>query len=121
VRIESYVGDFCLTGNVSEGFEPADTGLPASKCDIVGNPYDDSLPAAQRQSVAFANFLATLRRRTGGEIQVEIVDDVQPAPSGKYRPVIGGLAEELLKKNRPLDKGAITGGGTCVTTAQGWN
>jgi hypothetical protein len=80
VRIESYVGDFCLTGNVSEGFEPADTGLPASKCDIVGNPYDDSLPAAQRQSVAFANFLATLRRRTGGEIQVEIVNGGRSQP-----------------------------------------
>ncbi|MDH5175601.1 MAG: response regulator [Gammaproteobacteria bacterium] len=80
VRVESYVGDFCLTGNASEGFEPADTGLAASKCDVVGNPYDDSLSAAQRQSVDFANFVATLRRRTGGAIQVEIVNGGRSQP-----------------------------------------
>jgi CheY-like chemotaxis protein len=80
VRVESYVGDFCLTGNAGEGFEPADTGLAASKCDVVGNPYDDSLSAAQRQSVDFANFVATLRRRTGGAIQVEIVNGGRNQP-----------------------------------------
>ena len=80
VRVESYVGDFCLTGNASEGFEPADTGLAASKCDVVGNPYDDSLSAAQRQSVDFANFVATLRQRTGGAIQVEIVNGGRSQP-----------------------------------------
>ena len=80
VRIESYVGDFCLTGNAGEGFEPADTALAASKCDIVGNPYDDGLSAAQRQSVDFANFIATLRRRTGGSIQVEIVNGGRSQP-----------------------------------------
>jgi CheY-like chemotaxis protein len=80
VRVESYVGDFCLTGNASEGFEPADVGLAASKCDVVGNPYDDSLPAAQRQSVDFANFVATLRRRTGGAIQIEIVNGGRSQP-----------------------------------------
>jgi hypothetical protein len=80
VRVESYVGDFCLTGNASEGFEPADIALAASKCDVVGNPYDDSLSAAQRQSVDFANFVATLRRRTGGAIQVEIVNGGRSQP-----------------------------------------
>jgi hypothetical protein len=80
VRIESYVGDFCLSGNADEGFAPADTGLAASKCDIVGNPYDDALPVAQRQSVDFANFLATLRRRTDGAIQVEIVNGGRNQP-----------------------------------------
>jgi hypothetical protein len=80
VRVESFVGDFCLTGNSGEGFEPADTGLAASKCDIVGNPYDDSLSTAQRQSVAFANFVATLQRRTGGAIQIEIVNGGRDQP-----------------------------------------
>jgi hypothetical protein len=80
IVVESYVGDFCLTGNASEGFEPADVGLAASKCDVVGNPYDDSLSAAQRQSVDFANFVATLRRRTGGAILVEIVNGGRSQP-----------------------------------------
>jgi hypothetical protein len=81
VRVESYVGDFCLTGNANEGFTVADPTLAASKCELVGNPYDDALSPAQRQSVDFANFLATLGRRSGGAIQVEVVN------AGRNRPV----------------------------------
>ena len=74
IRVESFVGDFCLVGNPNEGFQLADAGAAASKCDLVGNPFDDSLSNAQRQSVDFANFMATLRRRTDGDIQVEVVN-----------------------------------------------
>jgi len=43
---------------------------------------------------------AKATERLGGddEIIVEIVDDIQPAPSGKYRPVISKVAEELYRK-----------------------
>jgi hypothetical protein len=81
IRVESFVGDFCLVGNPNEGFELADAGAVASKCDLVGNPFDDSLSNAQRQSVDFANFMATLRRRTDGDIQVEVVN------AGRRQPV----------------------------------
>ena len=81
IRVESYVGDFCLSGNANEGFVVADGKLAASKCDLVGNPFDDSLSVAQRQSVDFANFVATLQRRTGDAIQVEVVN------AGRARPV----------------------------------
>ena len=53
----------------TRGSPSADVDLPASKCDLVGNPFDDSLSPAQRQSVDFANFAAMLRQRTGGAIQ----------------------------------------------------
>jgi hypothetical protein len=74
VRVESHVGDFCLAGSVTDGFAPADVAIPASKCDTVGNPYEDALSSAQRQSVAFANFVAMLNRRTNGAIRVELVN-----------------------------------------------
>ncbi|MBK7904002.1 MAG: response regulator [Proteobacteria bacterium] len=80
IRVESYVGDFCLGGNANEGFSPADVDLPATKCDLVGNPFDDSLSVAQRQSVGFANFVAILRRRTGGDIQIEVVNGGRSQP-----------------------------------------
>jgi phenylacetate-CoA ligase len=43
---------------------------------------------------------AKAAQRLGGddEIIVEIVDDIRPAPSGKYRPVISKVAEELYRK-----------------------
>jgi phenylacetate-CoA ligase len=40
------------------------------------------------------------RRASDDRIEVEIVEDIAPAPSGKYRPVIGKLAESLQASGR---------------------
>jgi hypothetical protein len=72
VKVTSVVGLFCLTGNGAEGYAPANPGMPASKCDIVGNPFEDALSAQQRQSVAFANLVASVRQRTAGAISVVV-------------------------------------------------
>jgi CheY-like chemotaxis protein len=90
IRVESYVGDFCLAGNAGEGFDLAAAEVLANKCDLVGNPFDDALSPAQRQSVDFANFAATLARRTGGAIQIDIVD------AGRNRPVAYPEQDEKL-------------------------
>jgi len=43
-------------------------------------------------------------KRLGGddEIIVEIVEDIKPAPSGKYRPVIGKVAEQIYNNSNIL-------------------
>jgi phenylacetate-CoA ligase len=38
------------------------------------------------------------RLQSDDVVTVEVVDDIQPAPSGKYRPVVSKVAEELLRK-----------------------
>jgi hypothetical protein len=81
IVVESYVGDFCLTGSPADGFTVAEPTVPFQKCDMVGNPFDDSLAPAQRQSVDFANFVASLRKRTGGAVVVETVS------AGRRNPV----------------------------------
>jgi CheY-like chemotaxis protein len=81
IMVESYVGDFCLTGSPTEGFTVAEPSVPFQKCDMVGNPYEDSLAPAQRQSVDFANFVASLRKRTAGAVVVETVS------AGRRNPV----------------------------------
>jgi CheY-like chemotaxis protein len=73
IVVESFIGDFCLSGNATDGFTVADTTLPTQKCDLVGNPYEDALSPAQRQSVAFANFALLLAQRTAGALTVETV------------------------------------------------
>ena len=73
IVVESFIGDFCLSGNAADGFTVADTTLPTQKCDLVGNPYEDALSPAQRQSVAFANFALLLAQRTAGALTVETV------------------------------------------------
>ena len=73
IVVEAYTGDYCLSGNAGEGFALAEAALPTQDCAVVGNPFEDSLTPAQRQSLDFANFVATLRQRSGGAIVVETV------------------------------------------------
>jgi CheY-like chemotaxis protein len=72
VKITSLAGVFCLSGNQTDGFMPAAASLPASKCDLVGNPFEESLTGQQRQSLAFANLISGVRQRTAGAITVAI-------------------------------------------------
>lgn len=72
VRVATYVGEFCLTGNGIEGYSLAADDLPMKRCDLVGNPFDDSLTAAQRQSVAFANLVSTIKQQSGDDLAIEV-------------------------------------------------
>jgi hypothetical protein len=70
VKLTSLAGLFCLTGSATDGFVPASASLPANKCDLIGNPIEESLSGQQRQSIAFANLVAGVRQRTAGAITV---------------------------------------------------
>lgn len=72
LKVSTYVGEFCLTGNGIEGYSLAPDEVPLKRCDLVGNPFDDSLTAAQRQSLAFANLLASARQDSGGLLTIEV-------------------------------------------------
>jgi CheY-like chemotaxis protein len=84
VKITSLSGLYCLTGNATDGFTPAGASLLASKCDMVGNPFEESLSGQQRQSLAFANLIAGVRQRTGGAITVAIENAGSARPSTPY-------------------------------------
>ena len=82
VKITNLSGLFCLSGNTADGFTPAGAGVLASKCDLVGNPFEESLSGQQRQSLAFANLIAGVRQRTAGAITVAIEN------AGAARPIV---------------------------------
>jgi CheY-like chemotaxis protein len=84
VKITSLSGLFCLSGNAADGFSPAGVSVPASKCDVVGNPFEESLSGQQRQSLAFANLIAGVRQRTAGAITVAIENGGSAHPSTPY-------------------------------------
>ncbi len=86
VKITSAAGLFCLTGNATDGFVPASAALPMSKCDLVGNPFDESMTSQQRQSLAFANLIASVRQRTSGAISVVIENAGSARPAAPYPP-----------------------------------
>ena len=72
LKIATFVGEFCLVGNGIEGYSMASDDLPASRCDLRGNPFDDGLSAAQRQSLPFANLVASLRQEKDEPLRVEV-------------------------------------------------
>jgi CheY-like chemotaxis protein len=84
VRISNAAGMFCLTGNATDGFAPAAANLPLSKCDLIGNPFEDSLSSQQRQSLAFANLIAGIRQRASGSISIELETGVMPRNTTPY-------------------------------------
>lgn len=75
VKVATFVGEFCLTGNGIEGYSMATEDLPVKRCDLVGNPFEDSLPIAQRQSLAFANLISSLRQESDSGLTVEVAHE----------------------------------------------
>ena len=59
---------------------------------------DDSFPIDGTAQVTKA---VKTRLDSTDKILVEFVDDIQPAPSGKYRPVISKVAEEMRARKEP--------------------
>ena len=72
LKVATYVGEFCLVGNGIEGYSMAADDLPANRCDLRGNPFDDGLSSAQRQSLPFANLVASLRQDKTRTLNVEV-------------------------------------------------
>ncbi|MFL6548474.1 MAG: response regulator [Povalibacter sp.] len=72
VRASSFVGEFCLTGNGIEGYSIASDDLPVKRCDLIGNPFDDSLTSAQRQSLPFANLVSSIPKETSNALSIEV-------------------------------------------------
>ena len=81
VKVTSYAGAYCLSGNATDGYQPANAALPIVKCDVVGNPAEEASAGLQRQSLAFANLIGSIRQRSSGAISVvtENAGNARPA------------------------------------------
>lgn len=58
IVLQTHIGEFCLRGNVEEGYQLAAADLPLNRCDEIINPAQSSDLVSMQQSVEFANFLA---------------------------------------------------------------
>ncbi|MGB5623677.1 MAG: response regulator [Gammaproteobacteria bacterium] len=73
VRLDAHLGEFCLVGDEAGGFQLADPDLPLEDCSMLGHPLDNSVALGERQSVSFANFLASSPLVNQSGIEVEVV------------------------------------------------
>jgi len=87
VRIENFAGSFCLASAGQDGYTLAPPAAPATQCEQVGNPFDDTQAGAARQPIAFANLAASVRQRTGGAIELELVPGPRDRLAVAYPPI----------------------------------
>ncbi|HMD30244.1 MAG TPA: response regulator [Steroidobacteraceae bacterium] len=86
VKVTNLAGNYCLSGNGSDGYTLAAATLPVSRCDLIGNPFAESLSSQQRESLAFANLVDGVRQRTSGAITVAIENQATAAGAGTPYP-----------------------------------
>ena len=86
VKVTNLAGNYCLSGNSTDGYTPAAAALPVSRCDLIGNPFAESLSSQQRQSLAFANLIDGVRQRTSGAITVAIENQATGTGAGTPYP-----------------------------------
>jgi CheY-like chemotaxis protein len=86
VKVTNLAGNYCLSGNGTEGYTLAVATLPVSRCDVIGNPFAESLSSQQRESLAFANLVDGVRQRTSGAITVAIESQATGAGAGTPYP-----------------------------------
>ena len=83
VTVTSVAGEFCLTGNPAEGYAPAPGEMPANRCDVVGNPFDESLKPEQREPAAETALAASALAHPQAPIELKFTHaGRQQTPSG---------------------------------------
>jgi CheY-like chemotaxis protein len=86
VKVTNLAGNYCLSGNSTDGYTLAAAALPVSRCDLIGNPFAESLSSQQRESLAFANLIDGVRQRTSGAITVAIENQATGTGAGTPYP-----------------------------------
>lgn len=107
VRIESHVGNFCLSFAGPGGYAVAAPDLPVTRCDRVGSEPGEAYELGLRQSVAFANFINRASERTTGAIRFEIISFGNSSPLLDYPLATAGVTasawNEIAASNNRVD------------------
>jgi len=100
VTVTSFPGRYCLTRSPTDGFEVAAAEAPLSKCDVLGNPFDEQLGPAQREPLSLANLVGAIRQRSGGAIDVQLVTGAEMQRVAAYPEQVSGRAATAGDWNR---------------------
>lgn len=80
VRVETYVGEFCLVRDEQGAFRLPPRGLAFSRCEVVSHSPEYAALLGRRQSTEFARFLA----EPSPNIQIEIISRGNSRPLASY-------------------------------------
>jgi len=91
VQLHSYLGEFCLIGDEVNGYTLPPPDLPATNCTLIGHPLQQLPSLGERQSIAFANFLATSPLVHNSGISIELLPHLYSRPRAPYPPQQQGV------------------------------
>jgi CheY-like chemotaxis protein len=86
VQLHSYLGEFCLVGDEVNGYTLPPPDLPTTNCTLTGHPLQQLPSLGERQSIAFANFLATSPLVNNSDISIELIPYLYSRPRAPYPP-----------------------------------
>ena len=86
VQLDSHLGKFCLVGNDVDGYTLPPADMPVTGCTLTGHPLQQLPSLGSRQSIAFANFLATSPLVNNSGISIELVPHLYSRPLAEYPP-----------------------------------
>jgi CheY-like chemotaxis protein len=73
VRLDAHLGEFCLENDAEGNYRLADAEVPVIDCALIGHPLGGAGSLSERQSLAFANFLASSPLVNEAGIDVQLV------------------------------------------------
>ena len=86
VQLHSHLGEFCLVGDEVNGYVLPPPDLPVTDCTLIGHPLQQLPSLGERQSIAFANFLATSPLLNNSGISIDLVPHLYSRPRVNYPP-----------------------------------
>ena len=73
VRLDAHLGEFCLDNDADGNYGLAAAEMPVIDCALIGHPLGGAGSLSERQSLAFANFLASSPLVNEAGIEVQLV------------------------------------------------
>jgi len=98
VVLETHVGNFCMVGGGSDGYDPAPASHIVGQCELIGFETAVAYEMGLRQSVGFANFVNTVSAETGGSIQIIILSRGNNEPLIPYPIATSGMTADFWNK-----------------------
>jgi hypothetical protein len=83
VRLSSHLGEFCLAADRLGELAPASPDTPVEACGTIGHPLDGSSFLGERQTEAFAQFMAERPENADG-VRIELVANDRFASTRRY-------------------------------------
>lgn len=83
LRLETHVGEFCLTRDGQGGFMLPDANAPIADCEIIAYKADEAATLGRRQSPAFSRYLVT-RASLASPIEIEVISYGNERPLTRY-------------------------------------